>query len=49
MIGVLTKHMQRNLETRRYSQEEICTLLQETPQIVNSRPLAGGSGEGVHL
>jgi hypothetical protein len=39
MIGILKKQMQRGFEGKRYSHKEMCTLLQENAQIVNSRPL----------
>jgi hypothetical protein len=36
MVGVLKKQMQRSLETKRYSHEEICKLLHEA-QLKSSR------------
>jgi hypothetical protein len=36
--------MQRSLETKNYSHKEICTLLQETAQMINNHLLAGGAG-----
>jgi hypothetical protein len=42
MIGILEKQMQRSFEGRRCMYEEICTLLQETTQIVNTRLVSSG-------
>jgi hypothetical protein len=39
IIGILKKQMQRSFEDKRYSHKKVCTLLQETAQIVNSRSL----------
>jgi hypothetical protein len=39
MIGILKKQMLRSFEGRRYFHEEVCTLLQETAHVVNSRML----------
>jgi hypothetical protein len=44
MVSILKKHMQRSIETKSYSHKEICTLLQETAQIINNYLLAGGEG-----
>ncbi len=38
---VFLKNRCRDLETKRYSHKEICTLLQEIAQIINNHPLAG--------
>ncbi len=43
MIGVLKKQIWRNFEGRKYTHEETCMILQETTQVVNSRPLMAGS------
>jgi hypothetical protein len=42
MIGILKKQMQRSFEGKWYSHKEVCILLQENAQIVNSRPLFSG-------
>jgi hypothetical protein len=39
MIAMLKKQMQRSFKGKRYSHKEVCTLLQETTQKVNNRPL----------
>jgi hypothetical protein len=41
-IGILKRQMQRSLEGKKYMHEVTCTLLQEAPHIVNSRPIVGG-------
>jgi hypothetical protein len=43
MIRILKKQIWRNFEGKKYTHEETRTILQETAQIVNSRPLAVGS------
>jgi hypothetical protein len=39
ILGILKKLMQGCLQSKRYTYEETCTLLQETVQIVHSRPI----------
>jgi hypothetical protein len=40
MIGVLKKQFRRSFKGKKYSHEEMGTILQEAAQIVNNRPLA---------
>jgi hypothetical protein len=42
MIGILKKQVHQSFEGKKYMHEEMCTILQEAAQIVNSRPLAAG-------
>jgi hypothetical protein len=39
MIGLIKKQLWRSFEGKRYSHEEIITILQEVTQVINSRPL----------
>ncbi len=43
MIAVFKKQIWRSFKVKKYTHEEMGTILQEAAQIVNSRPLAVGS------
>ncbi len=42
MIEILKKQIWRSFEGRKYTHEEMCTVLQEAAQVVNSHPLTAG-------
>jgi hypothetical protein len=44
MIGLIKKHLWRSFEGKRYSHQEIITILQEATQVINSQPLRRNLG-----
>jgi hypothetical protein len=42
MIEILKKQIWRSFEGRKYTHKEMCTVLREAAQVVNSRPLMAG-------